>query len=167
MATHPKKAVPKSTRMATHPKKAVPKSTLEAFEQATPPQIIAMMLWKARHQNGELAVIVTEDDIKAYSECMEYLKATPEVKIVLRKKYVGIVLVEKDTGDASSPGNAIKPIENNEVDADKAEAADRIRRIKERAPDLANRLKIDAQAGTFSSDMVTEAADTILTLVRA
>lgn len=156
--------------MATHPKKAVPKTPLEAFAQANSAQHIALMLWANRFYNPELTVKITEDDLKAYMDCMGYLKVEPEVKIVLRPNYVGITLVQKgteikdDKGQVVSEGNAIKPVENNEADFVKAERFERIKAIRERAPELANRLKIDAQAGTFSSDMVNEAAETIIAL---
>jgi hypothetical protein len=153
--------------MATHPKKAVPKTALEAFAAAKPDQHIALLLWKNRHPNPDLAVTVTEADLKAYMDCMSYLKVTPEVKVVLRKNYVGIVLVQEGTGDETSPGNAIKVVENNEADAQKGEAAEAIKRMRERAPDLAYRLEVDAQAGTFSADMVIEAARTMRALLGA
>ena len=158
--------------MATHPKKAVPKTPLQAFAQADPEQHMALMLWMNRINNPELTVKVTEEDLTAYMACMSYLKTTPQLKIVQRPKYVAITLVEKGTeikdpdGTVTSEGNAIRPVENNEADFNRSQAAEEIRRIKERAPDLANRLTIDAQAGTFSSDMVIEAARTIMTLAQ-
>lgn len=156
--------------MATHPKKAVPKTALQAFATANPDQHIALVLWMNRIHNPDLTVKVTEEDLAAYMACMSYLKVTPQLKIVQRPKYVGITLVEKGTeikdpdGTVTSEGNAIRPVENNEADFARSQAAEDIRRIKERAPDLANRLTIDAQAGTFSSDMVIEAAKTIMVL---
>lgn len=156
--------------MATHPKKAVPKTPLHAFANAGSDQHLALVLWMNRIHNPDLTVKVTEADLAAYMACMSYLKVTPQLKIVQRPTYVGITLVEKGTeikepnGTVTSEGNAIKPVENNEADFARSQAAEEIRRIKERAPELANRLIIDAQAGTFSSDMVIEAARTILAL---
>lgn len=151
--------------MATHPKKATPKSELEKFAQASAGEHIALVLWKFRHQIPDLAVTVNEADLKGFSDCIEYLKVKPEVKVVLRPNYVGIVLVQAGTGDDTSPGNAIKVIENNEEDAVRGEEAEQIRRMRERAPDLAYRLEVDAQAGTFSADMVIEAARTLRVLL--
>lgn len=151
--------------MATHPKKAVPKTALEKFAQAKSEEHIALILWKFRHQIPDLAVTINEADLKGYQDCLDYLKVKPEVKVVSRPNYVGIVLVQKDTGDETNPGNAIRVVENNEEDAARGEAAEQTRRMRERAPDLAYRLEVDAQAGTFSADMVIEAARTLRALL--
>ena len=151
--------------MATHPKKAVPKTALEAFAQVRHEEQIAMILWKFRHQAPDLAVTISEVDLEAYRACLNYLKVEAEVKVVLRPNYVGIVLVQAGTGDETNPGNAIKVVENNEEDAARGEAAEQVSRMRERAPDLAYRLEVDAQAGTFSADMVIEAARTIRVLL--
>lgn len=153
--------------MATHPKKAVPKTPLQAFEQAPLSEIIGMLLWKNRIQNPELAVMVTEQDLKAYRDCMAYLKVTPEVKIVGRPKYVAIVLVEKDTGSEGNPGNAIKPVENNETDYATSQAAQLLRRTKETAPNLATTIRNQALGGEFSADLVIQAADALQMLCQA
>ena len=151
--------------MATHPKKAVPKSALEKFAQAPADEHIALILWKFRHQIPDLAVTINEADLNGYNDCLDYLKVKAEVKVTVRPNYVGIVLVQAGTGDETSPGNAIKVVENNEEDAARGEAAEQVKRMRERAPDLAYRLEVDAQAGTFSADMVIEAARTLRALL--
>lgn len=157
--------------MATHPKKAVPKNALEAFAAAKPEEHIALLLWKNRHANPELTVSITEEDLKGYNDCMQYLKVRPSIAVTTRRNYVGIGIVEENTeikdpttGEITSPGNAIKPIENNEGDAVKAETAGRLRRLKETAPGLAVLIRNQAAAGEFSSDLILQAAEAIQVL---
>ena len=66
-----------------------------------------------------------------------------------------------------SIGDAITPVENNEADYDRSQAANQVRRIREGARQLATAVKADALAGTFSSAMVTELADAHLQLAQA
>jgi len=154
--------------MATHPKKAIPKTPMQAFAQAAPQEHIALLLWKMRHANPELAVTVTEADVKGYMDCISYLKVTPEVKVFEHRGATVIALLEKDTeirdkttGALVSRGNAIKPVENNEADFQRAEQHERVRMIRQTAPQLAQTLLNAANRGEFSEDLVREAAQAL------
>lgn len=64
-------------------------------------------------------------------------------------------------------GDCIRPIENNEQDYDAAARAERIRNIKSGAARLAAEVKSSAAAGTFSTAMVSEVCDALMTLANA
>ena len=157
--------------MATHPKRAIPKTPMESFVQASPDNHITMLLWMNRFNNPEMAVTVTEADVKAFQDCMTYLKVIPSIKVSQRNGRATIALLEKDTEirdkktqEIVSQGNAIKAVENNEADFQRAEQSERIRMIRQNAPQLANAIKVGAMAGEFSSDLILQAAEALQVL---
>ena len=157
--------------MATHPKKAIPKTPMQAFAQASSHDHIALLLWKGRIENPDLSVQITEADLKAFHDCMTYLKVEPEVKVFEHRGRTVIALLEKDsvikdkkTGEVVSQGNAIRPVENNEADFAKSQQAENYRMVKQGATQLAVAIRNQAAQGEFSADMIQQAAETIMIL---
>lgn len=150
-------------------------------------RVIQLMLWKARHQNPDMYVQITREDLQGFEDCVRYLKVEPDVMITHPaglpaqaaipatanrrpvpareatppKPYVMVALVEKGTQ------NAIRPVENNEADFDTAREAQATRRAADRAPELAGLIIRQAQSGEFSLSDIQDAADALMTLARA
>lgn len=152
--------------------------------------MIALMLWVARKRNPDLYVQITEKDIQAFEDCVQYLKVTPEVRIerpqglpaqasipasgsrravpgreaTPPKPYVIVSLLGRDVKGITGP---IQPIENNEADFDEQQKLTQVRRWKDRAPDLASRLVNAASRGEFSSNDMEDAAQALVALAGA
>lgn len=147
---------------------------------------IALMLWKDRFNNPEMAIQVTADDIKGLDDCTAYLKVTPEVRVFRpkgrpaqeaqpqtakrsavpavpagpRPDYVLIQLVDKD-------GNAIKPVENTIEKREMQIEADNIRNAKTQATAVANELLSGLAAGNYSDATIRDAAKLLMLLAKA
>lgn len=159
---------------------------LDALAQGDPKNVIALMLWKARHREPDLYVQIEEKDIAGFEACVEYLKVKPVVKIARPeglqaqeaiaatgnrravparsatppKPYVIVTLTDEK-------GDAIRPVENNEADFDIARDAQQLRRARDHAPELANRIVNQARSGEFSLSDIQDAANALLILSRA
>lgn len=171
--------------MAKAVKDALDTLAEEAAFDAT--KVIALMLWKDRHRNPEMAVQITEADITSFKACTDYLEVTPEVRIVRpqgrpaqeavpaqgkrravsaraaepARPFVAVNVVAKGTT------NSIKPIENSEENAQRRDEADRLRRVRDQALGLANSLLADLAQNQTSNSTIREAAQALQTLARA
>lgn len=176
--------------MAT--KKAQEVSPLDRLVK-DPMRVVALVLWKMRFAAPELTVQITPQDIEAFEASVAYTKQVPKVLIIRPagrpaqeaiqamaptianprgraaqparpaeppRDYVVVQLVDAD-------GNAIVPVESNEADYDRGRQVAALKRMRELAPELASRVKANAQGGTFSLDEITQLADTAATLARA
>lgn len=163
------------------------KDALDQLAAADPREVIALLLWKDRHRNPDMAVQITEKDIVGFRACVNYLEVEPEVAIFRPpgrpaqagipaagnrratparpaeppRPFVSVNLVAKDTM------NAIKPIESNEEDAKLSDQGNAYRRAKDLAPSVANTLARDVNSGQFSTATILEAAQLLTTLARA
>jgi hypothetical protein len=163
-----------------------PKDALDALVIGPLKDVIALMLWKNRHNEPELSVQLTERDLSGFRACVEYLHVTPEVRIVRPqglpghggipatrtrsaippadptppKPYVVVALVEKGTD------NRIVPVENNEEDWQAAEEAKNFNRARDIALRLAGELQQAAATGNYSSSSLDEAAKCLVALAR-
>jgi hypothetical protein len=148
---------------------------------------MALMLWKARHREPDLYVKIDENDLKGFDDCVAYLKVEPLVLIkrpaglpaqagipathnrravpgreaIPPKPFVIAALVDKQTKDA------IRPIENNEGDFDTAAQAAAVRKARDQAQDLAQRLLQQARSGEYSLSDMTDSANALITMARA
>lgn len=173
--------------MAKAQAKEAPKDALDLLAEGDPRSIIALMLWKDRHRNPDMAVQITEKDIAGFDACCAYLEVTPEVRIVRPqgrpaqaaipaqgprravpgraaespRPFVAVNVVRKGTQDG------IKPIENNEDDARLRDRANELRRFRDNAPTLAAQMLKDAASGQFSTSTIQEAAQALTALARA
>lgn len=160
--------------------------TLDELADTDPKTVIALMLWKERLRQPDLYVTLSDKEIAGLEDCARYLKVRPEVRIFRPqgvpaqpaiaagpgrravpareagepKSYVMVQLVD-DKGDA------FRPIENNEQDFDAAEQASRVRKARDSAQMLANRLVEQARTGEFSLSDMTDAANALLVLAAA
>lgn len=157
---------------------------LDRLAAADPRKVIALMLWKARHRNPDMAVQITQRDIDGFNACVTYLKVEPDVDICRPqgrpaqeripamgnrrevpghpaeppRPFVVVRLVEKGTE------NMIRPVEDNEEDNDKRIAAERLVDIRAQAPGLAARLDGYARTGDFVASDLRDAAAWLRTL---
>lgn len=165
---------------------AAPRDALDALAVGPVKDVIALMLWKNRHNEPELSVQLTEHDLSGFRACVDYLHVTPEVRIVRPqglpghdvipatrtrsaipaaeptppKPYVTVCLVERGTE------NAIRPVENNEQDWAAAEEAKNFNRARDVALRLAGELQQAAATGNYSSSSLDEAAKCLVALAR-
>lgn len=169
--------------MATVPKK-LHQHPLDALAAGDPKKVIALMLWKARHRQPDMYVQIDEKDLNGFEACVHYLKVIPEVDIrrpsglpvqeavaathtrravpgreaTPPKPYVVVRLVESGTE------NMIKPVENNQEDYDTAKHAARVRKARDQAPELAERIVSAARSGEMSLSDIQDTADALLLL---
>ena len=189
MSTSPKKAAAKPAASASAAKapRAAKKDALDLLAEGDPKRIIALMLWKARLREPDLFVQITEKDIEGFDACTNYLKVVPGVMVkrpaglpyqpaqpaagnrravpareaTPAKPFVIVALVEDGTE------NAIRPVENNETDYDAAQAQAAVRKARDQASAIAQRILNQAKSGEYSLSDIQDAADALITLARA
>ena len=159
---------------------------LDKLVEGDPIQVIALMLWKNRMREPDMYVQIYEKDIKALNDCITYLKV-PMVVSIHRpqgeaahpaesgtttrrpvparpaqppKPYVIVTLVDER-------GDLIKPVENNQADFDAASEAANVRKARDQAVDLAQRITQQARSGEFSLSDIDDAANALVVLARA
>lgn len=151
--------------------------------------VIALMLWKNRLKEPDMFMKIEEKDIQGLKDCAGFLKVTPEVKVYRPeglpaqeaipatrnrravpgraatppKPYVIVTLLGRDKKGITGP---LKPVENNEADYDNAQAVTELRRARDKAPELAQRLIQQANSGEYSLSDMQDAADALMTLAR-
>lgn len=151
---------------------------LNRFVEADPKRILQLVLWKVRHENPEMTVLVSAEDLKGYDECMSYQRISPDVMVYRPegrpahpgapavgnrravpatpaeppRPYVIVAIVERGTK------NVVKPIENNEPDFEKGEIARQIQVAKRNIPTWSTELRRAAASGDFSSGTLEEIA---------
>lgn len=182
---------PPKTRRAPQPAlepRAPAPDLLDVLAKADPRRVIALMLWKQRFENPEMAVQITEKDITGFDQCAAYLKVEPGVRIERPlgrpgqapipamgnrravpgyppeppRPFVVVAVVEKGTE------NGIRPIENNEEDNQRRIEGEERRRARENATGLAQSLEgMSAQGADISSSILREAAAVMRLLARA
>ena len=171
---------------ATAPKKAK-LDPLDALAGGDPRGIIALMIWKNRLREPDMFVKIEEGDIAGFQDCVRYLKVVPDVLIerpaglpeqaaipatanrraipgraaTPPKPYVIVTLVEKGTK------NMIRPVENNETDYDRAADVQKVRKARDQAGGLAQRLRHQAASGEYSLSDMSDAAEALEILARA
>lgn len=162
------------------------KDPLDELADGDPKRVIALMLWKARMRQPDMFVEINEKDIRAFEDCMAFLKVKPDVMIrrpqglpaqagipaTHRRRavaareaspprpYVIVSLVEAGTE------NTIRPVENNQADYDVAQDARALRKARDDAPRLAERILAGARTGELSLSEMQDAADALLILAR-
>lgn len=168
-------------------KKVVPLDALDQLAQGDPLMVMALMLWVGRHRQPDMYVQIKEADLVAFNDCMRYQKMKPGVMIkrppeipaqpalaaqgnrravparqaIAARPYVMVALVEAGTE------NAIKPVENNEVDFDRQRDIAAMQRARDNAPHLANQLVRAAATGDYSVSDLNDAAAALNLLARA
>jgi hypothetical protein len=167
--------------------KKAPTHPLDALAAGDPKKVIALMLWKARHQQPSLYAQINEDDLETFGACVRYLKTEPEISItrpqgvpaqaaipaqgnrravparaaIPPRPYVIVALVDKKTGDA------VRPVENNQDDFDRAAETQQVLKARQDAPLLAQRILHQAATGEYSLSDLQDAAQALNTLARA
>lgn len=188
-ASPPKPARKRAARKAAPPAPAnlpaTPADPLDALAQGNPLDVIALMLWKGRHRNPEMAIRIDPQDISAFRDCVQYLKIKPAVSIARPagrpatpaftakngvsypampadppRPFVMVKLVEAGTDDA------FKAIENNEQDRQRQEQAEHLVRLRGTLPGLANQVRNQAMAGEFHNSLIIDLAEAALLLLQ-
>lgn len=158
--------------------KLEPQDPLDALATGPVEDVLAMMLWKVRHQHPDLSMQFTPKDLTGYAQCVEYQKATPEVRVfrpqgipaqeaipaqgnrravparpaMPPRDFVVVSLVHQGTEDA------IRVVENNEEDNERRKAAEHLASVKAQVPDLAARLERYARSGELVGSDLLEAS---------
>lgn len=151
---------------------------LDVFAASGPEKALQLVLWKGRHQNPEMTILITAEDVAAFDQCVAYLRVKPAIMIYRPegreaqdaipasgnrravparpaeppRSYVIVGLVAAGTRDG------IKPVENNEQDFQKGEIARQVQVTKRNIPDYVMALRRAAASGEFSTATLEEAA---------
>lgn len=163
------------------------KDDFDRLAEGDTKDVLALVLWKARHHFPDLAMTIDAKDMAGYRQCLDYLKATPEVRIVRPlgrpaqdpvpaagnrravpgypaeppRPFVVVALVEKGTE------NAIRVCENNEGDNELRILAERTKRAREGAQDIAGRIEaMTRQGADISNSDLLAAAEALRLLAR-
>lgn len=147
---------------------------------------VAMLLWKDRYRNPDMAVQVSAADLESFTKCTDYLSveatvrihrpqgraaqeampatakrsAQPAIPAESPRPYILIQLTDKD-------GNSFVPIESTEDGAVLRDAANAQRTMKHRAPEIAAQLMSDLSGGAYSDATIREAAQMLMGLAKA
>lgn len=166
--------------------KADPLDAFVAAATQSPLQAIAAMFWHHRFNDPEFTVTVTEADLKAFKDCISYLKVNPRIHVLRPqglpaqdpipasgtrravpgraaqppRPYALIQMTDED-------GNTFRAIENNEEDLAHQQQTATLKRTKERATVIAGNLQSDLQAGNYSNATIMEAVDALKILASA
>ena len=159
---------------------------LDTIASADPKEIIALLLWKDRFRNPDMAVQITEQDITKFRACTDYLEVRPTVSIhrpqgrpahprapatatrsaippspaESPRPFVVVQLLDQD-------GHAFKPIENNDEDAKTRDQSNELRKYRERGASIASQLIGELRSGTIIDSTIMEAAQALAALARA
>lgn len=170
--------------MAQKPKKVDP---IDALAAGPLENVVMLMLWKDRLRQPDLFVNITAEDIKGFEDSMRYMKVKPTLVVkrpegvpeqqaipaqgnrravpyraaIPPRPYVLVTILEEGTE------HGIRPVENNEADYDRAQAAAAVRKARDQAPRLAEDLLRQARTGEFSLSEIQDAANALVTLARA
>lgn len=141
-------------------------------------RVLQMVLWKNRHHDPSMTVVIKREDLQGLEDCCDYLKVKPEAVVVRPagreaipatpprgnrpgqpaqpaeppRPHVVVALVAKGTMDA------IRPLENNDDDTQRLQAADQVRRWKQKAGMLALNASGMASGGDVSTAVLGEIA---------
>lgn len=147
--------------MAAKPKKAVPiPKELRDLAKGPIDLLVGLVFWQARHRVPEMGTLITAKDLHGYKACLKYNGQVP--KIVIEAKPTGVFVRMAD----AATGDMITPIEDNPDDFDAAQAATRLRRMRENLPNLVNAVRGDMSQGVTSNDTINQLCDAALMLAR-
>ena len=130
---------------------------------------LGIILWKQRIANPELTVEITPDDLASLRACAEYLSVKPAVRIyrpvqlatnTLRPGFY-VQLVDEATG------STFKPIESDEKEFDRSQAAAKWRATKESIPDLVRTVKASMARGETSDYVLNELCDAAMLIAQS
>lgn len=159
---------------------------LDQLATADAKDVIALLLWKDRFRNPEMAVQITEQDITKFRACTEYLEVKPQVSIHRpqgRPAMPGSPATATRSAIPPTPaepprpyvmvqildqqGNAFKPIENDEEHAKIRDQANELRKYRERAAGIASQMVNELRSGTIIDSTIMEAAQALAALAKA
>lgn len=172
------RAAPNPTALITPA--ADPLNAFVELATSQPANAVAALFWHHRHQNPGFSIEVKAADLKAFTDCTDYLKVRPKIQVVRPqglaaqapipaqgnrravpgrdahppKDYVVIQMVDQD-------GNGFVAVENNEADLAKQQAQAKAARTKEKALIIASNLQGDVQAGNYSTATMLEAVEAL------
>jgi hypothetical protein len=158
--------------------KKAPTHPLDALAAGDPKKVIALMLWKARHQQPSLYAQINEDDLETFGACVRYLKTEPEISITRPQGVPAQAAIPAQGNRRAVParaaipvdkktGDAVRPVENNQDDFDRAAETQQVLKARQDAPLLAQRILHQAATGEYSLSDLQDAAQALNTLARA
>lgn len=159
------------------------KDALDLLAEGPLEHVVMLMLWKQRFANPEMSMHIALSDIRGLGDCVAYLGVEPQLAVYRPQGRPAQEAIPAAQGKRAIParpaepprpfvyvglvdkqGNQLKPIENNEEDAERRDRAEDIRRAKEAALRLSGLLLGMCQQGTYSTAEITEAARALQTL---
>lgn len=140
--------------------------------------VIAMLLWQNRHTNPSMTAVIKVGDIQGLADCCEYLKVKPSVVVVRpggREAQPAIPARGTRRGTPATPAepprphvvvalvnagtmDAIRPLENNDEDAELLLRGSESARWKAKAGVLSTQANGMAGSGDVSTAVLTEIA---------
>lgn len=165
---------------------------LDALASGDPKDVIALLFWRERFRNPDMSLHITKEDVEKFRASCAFLNVEPQVSIYRpegRPAQEAVPAIQASPGKAAqrgiparpaepprpyvfvgvtdAQGNTLKPIENDEEDAQRRDDANNVRRWKDKAPMLASLLTGMMQSGTFSNAEIAEAVEALRVLSRA
>jgi len=137
----------------------VPKH-LKAIAKGPADQTVALIFWKLRNQFPEMAIVLSEHDIKGYQDSMNYCQQTPQLIVDAKPSSVIIRIADKSTGDM------IGIEENNETDLAAKELAVKTRAARDSANMLVGTARMEFSQGVNSKDTIDRLCESLTLLAR-
>jgi hypothetical protein len=119
-----------------------------------------LMFWMVRHQYPDFSIMVTEADIEKFRKSLEATEQTPVFDPFARDTFIVLRVVDQK-------GEPIQPLESTEEDARERDAATKLRRIKEQAPQIVQNVMGELSQGITSDDSIRTLCNNLLALARA
>lgn len=168
------KAAPTLTPMA--------KFTADAL--ANPALAVQLILWKFRHTNPEMSVVISEQDVQGFRACVDYLEVEPVMRCfqpgglperpAFKKKDGSEMPARPATPPreecvvqlADKDGHAITPIEQSQEEQAKGRQGKELAMTRGKVPGLVADLRQMSMRGETSTSMLEEACGALLVLAR-
>ena len=141
-------------------------------------RVLQLVLWKNRHNDPSMTVVIKAEDLQGLEDCCAYLKVRPQAAVVRPagraatpatpprgnrpgipampaeppRPHVVVALVAKGTMDA------IRPLENNDEDTERLQRVQDQKRWKSKAAMLAGNALGMANNGDVSTSTLNEIA---------
>lgn len=138
-----------------------PPKALAAIAAAGVDSAVAMLFWKLRNYYPEFAMTFTETEIRHFKASLAYQDQVPKIVLEAKAQHVVLRIEDDKTGDM------IRVSESTEADLDAAEAAKKLRRVKEQMPNLVAAVMGEWNQGTTSQESITSLCNAATMLARA
>lgn len=145
------------------PAPLAPSKEMVDLAKRPPDYHLGLALWKLRHHYPDFAVIATAQDVAEMQAALDYNHQTMKLVVTPRRNGKGEDSLVIRLEDAKT-GDMIIPQESTEAGLDRAQHMKQVRRARDEAPQLVNRLLAEMQSGTWSNQSCQDVCNALMLL---